>query len=107
MVQSYQSASHDLDDQLYEDASPETDGLQAHITYHLNSYFRAHNQQLPPQGLYARMLEVLEKPLLAETLKATQGNQLKAARVLGINRNTLRKKIHQWQLENYCRGKGE
>ena len=45
------------------------------------------------QGIYDRVLEQVEYPLLLLTLKATRGNQLKAAKLLGINRNTLRKKI--------------
>jgi two-component system nitrogen regulation response regulator GlnG len=48
---------------------------------------------LPPQGLYDRVMADVERPLLSLTLKATRGNQIKAAAVLGINRNTLRKKL--------------
>jgi two-component system, NtrC family, nitrogen regulation response regulator GlnG len=48
---------------------------------------------LPSTGLYDRTLESLERPLIRMTLRATRGNQIKAAEVLGINRNTLRKKI--------------
>jgi two-component system, NtrC family, nitrogen regulation response regulator GlnG len=48
---------------------------------------------LPSPGLYDRTLESLERPLIRMTLRATRGNQIKAAEVLGINRNTLRKKI--------------
>jgi two-component system, NtrC family, nitrogen regulation response regulator GlnG len=48
---------------------------------------------LPASGLYDRTLESLERPLIRMTLRATRGNQIKAAEVLGINRNTLRKKI--------------
>lgn len=49
--------------------------------------------QLPLPGLYDRVMPLLEKPLIEMTLRATGGNQLKAAYILGINRNTLRKKI--------------
>jgi two-component system, NtrC family, nitrogen regulation response regulator GlnG len=49
--------------------------------------------ELPAGGLYDRTLESLERPLIRMTLRATRGNQIKAAEVLGINRNTLRKKI--------------
>lgn len=44
-------------------------------------------------GLYGMVLAQVERPLLELVLKQTQGNQLKAARILGINRNTLRKKM--------------
>ena len=48
---------------------------------------------LPPPGLYERILREVELPLIALTLSATRGNQLKAADLLGLNRNTLRKRI--------------
>jgi two-component system nitrogen regulation response regulator GlnG len=52
-----------------------------------------HGDELPPPGLYDRVLREIELPLIALTLSATRGNQVKAAELLGINRNTLRKKI--------------
>ena len=54
-----------------------------------------HGGTLPPPGLYDRIVREVEVPLIALTLAATRGNQLKAADVLGINRNTLRKKIRE------------
>lgn len=70
-----------------------TSCLREHVYQLLKQYFDAHKPQLPPPGLYDRVLEQIEYPLLLLTLKATRGNQLKAAKLLGINRNTLRKKI--------------
>jgi two-component system nitrogen regulation response regulator GlnG len=68
--------------------------LQKNVEEHLSNYFAAHTgHSLPPSGLYSRILPLVERPLIEQTLKATGGNQLKAAYVLGINRNTLRKKI--------------
>lgn len=68
--------------------------LEKNVEEHLRTYFAAHaGETLPPPGLYARILPLVEKPLIEATLRATQGNQVKAAFVLGINRNTLRKKI--------------
>ena len=43
--------------------------------------------------LYKSVLEAIEKPLIEQTLERCEGNQLKAARILGINRNTKRSKI--------------
>jgi two-component system nitrogen regulation response regulator GlnG len=49
---------------------------------------------LPRPGLYDRVLEQVERPLITMTLAATRGNQVRAAEILGLNRNTLRKKIN-------------
>ena len=45
--------------------------------------------------LYKSVLEAIEKPLLEQALERCEGNQLKAARILGINRNTMRAKINK------------
>jgi two-component system nitrogen regulation response regulator GlnG len=54
---------------------------------------------LPPPGLYHRVLRQLEQPLITATLAATRGNQIKAAELLGVNRNTLRKKIRELDIK--------
>jgi two-component system nitrogen regulation response regulator GlnG len=63
------------------------------VDRHLQSLFAAHGDRLPPDGMYDRVISEVERPLLALALGATRGNQLRAARLLGLNRNTLRKKI--------------
>ena len=63
------------------------------IIDHIGRYFEAHEGYLPTNGIYDRIIAEVEKPLITTTLAVTRGNQLKAAEVLGINRNTLRKKI--------------
>jgi len=68
-------------------------GLAASIEPTLIDYFNAHSTSLPSPGLYDRVLKEIERPLITLTLNATRGNQIKAAQVLGLNRNTLRKKI--------------
>ena len=60
---------------------------------HLQRYFDLHGGVLPPPGLYQRILKEIEMPLIEIALDATGGNQAKCADLLGINRNTLRKKI--------------
>jgi two-component system nitrogen regulation response regulator GlnG len=57
--------------------------------------FRRVRRDLPPSGLYQRVLEEVEYPLILAALTATRGNQIKAADLLGLNRNTLRKKIRE------------
>tara|TARA_Y100000588_G_scaffold288831_1_gene307319 strand:+ start:7326 stop:8765 length:1440 start_codon:yes stop_codon:yes gene_type:complete len=71
------------------------DGLARTIDRHLEKYFTAHKNTLPASGLYERILREIERPLLSRTLAATKGNQIKAAEILGINRNTLRAKIRK------------
>jgi two-component system nitrogen regulation response regulator GlnG len=72
---------------------PEDAGLGDAIEQHLARHFASYGNMLPPDGLYDRVLAEIERPLLRLTLAAVRGNQLKAARLLGINRNTLRKKL--------------
>jgi two-component system nitrogen regulation response regulator GlnG len=69
------------------------ESLSEAIEKHLSTYFSSHGYALPPDGLYDRILKEMERPLVTLTLHSTKGNQLKAAKVLGLNRNTLRKKI--------------
>ncbi|MEL7299764.1 MAG: response regulator [Pseudomonadota bacterium] len=67
--------------------------LSASVAKHLRRYFDLHGGVLPPPGLYQRILREIELPLIEIALDATGGNQAKCADLLGINRNTLRKKI--------------
>ena len=71
----------------------DTEKLSASVNKHLRRYFDLHGGVLPPPGLYQRILREVELPLIEIALDATGGNQAKCADLLGINRNTLRKKI--------------
>jgi two-component system, NtrC family, nitrogen regulation response regulator GlnG len=75
------------------------DGLSATVERHLREYFEAHERDLPASGLYGRILREVERPLLSVTLAECNGNQLRAAELLGLNRNTLRKKIRELGLK--------
>ena len=78
---------------------PADDSLAKAAERHLKAYFDAHQNGLPAAGLHDRVLREIERPLIVLTLSATRGNQIKAAHVLGINRNTLRKKIRDLDIQ--------
>ena len=69
------------------------DTLGLSVERHLGELFKSYGENLPPPGLYHRILREIEYPLLSAALAATRGNQIKAAELLGLNRNTLRKKV--------------
>ncbi|HXL49730.1 MAG TPA: nitrogen regulation protein NR(I), partial [Xanthobacteraceae bacterium] len=75
------------------------EGLSDAVERHLASYFASFGDALPPPGLYHRILREIEHPLLSVTLAATRGNQIRAADLLGVNRNTLRKKIRDLEIQ--------
>jgi two-component system nitrogen regulation response regulator GlnG len=73
--------------------------LSGLVERHLAQSFADQPDGIPPPGLYDRVLHEVERPLLSLTLAATRGNQVRAAEILGLNRNTLRKKIQDLGLE--------
>lgn len=73
--------------------------LEEEVRRHLKHYFTAHSGELPPPGLYDRVLPLVEKPMIEMALASTHGNQVKTAWLLGINRNTLRKKITELAID--------
>src|SRR5215208_4012461 len=80
------------------------EGLAAAVERHLGEYFSGFANGLPPPGLYHRILREVEYPLLSAALAATRGNQIRAADLLGVNRNTLRKKIRDLDIQVYRSG---
>ncbi len=75
------------------------EGLSQSVEKHLATYFSGFGDNLPPPGLYHRILREVEYPLISAALAATRGNQIKAAELLGVNRNTLRKKIRDLDVQ--------
>jgi two-component system nitrogen regulation response regulator GlnG len=75
------------------------EGLGAVVERHLREYFAAHADGLPASGVYDRIVREIERPLITLSLEATRGNQLRAAELLGLNRNTLRKKIRELDIQ--------
>ncbi len=79
-------------DSAFSDRPGDLSGI---VEEHLKRYFAMHGETIPPPGLYQRILREVEFPLITLSLAATRGNQLRAADLLGLNRNTLRKKIRE------------
>jgi two-component system, NtrC family, nitrogen regulation response regulator GlnG len=69
------------------------------MEHHLARYFGTFGNQLPPDGLHERVLAEVEVPLLRAALAATGGNQIRASDLLGINRNTLRSKLRERNIQ--------
>ncbi|MFK7968024.1 MAG: helix-turn-helix domain-containing protein [Rickettsiaceae bacterium] len=70
------------------------DAIEAKI----DKFFEMHEDKSPAPGLYARVVGEVEKVLIRKTLDHTNGIQVKASKILGVNRNTLRKKIKDLKL---------
>jgi two-component system nitrogen regulation response regulator GlnG len=95
-------ASEIMDDRAsgpnHGDGAIEDESLSDSVDRHISQYFAAHRNTLPASGLYTRIIREVERPLIIHTLAATGGNQVRAAQVLGLNRNTLRKKIRELEI---------
>jgi two-component system nitrogen regulation response regulator GlnG len=77
-------------------AAPSQNGaepLSRAVERHIRQFLAAHREGDGPSDIYEQVLAEVERPLIQMTLAATRGNQIKAASMLGLNRNTLRKKI--------------
>ena len=71
--------------------------LQDQVKKSIEAYFRDLNGELPC-NVYQLVLAEIEKPLLKVVMDYTEQNQSQASKILGINRNTLRKKLENYQL---------
>ncbi len=72
--------------------------LEQAVERHLKAFMAAHKDGMPIRDLHERVIAEVERPLLRLALSATRGNQIKAAAMLGLNRNTLRKKLKDLEL---------
>ena len=89
----------ELSEQIRGTAREEPATLSTLVERNLASYFAGQPGGVPPNGLYDRILADIERPLFQLTLSATRGNQMRAAEVLGLNRNTLRKRLNDLGIE--------
>ncbi len=83
----------------FDDPQAQTMDLSESVEHYLSDYFSGYIDDLPPAGLYNRVLRKVEHPLIMAALAATGGNQIRAAELLGLNRNTLRKKIRELDIQ--------
>lgn len=70
------------------------ESIQDVIQKGLEDYFQDLGEQ-QPSNIYNMMVQMVEKPILETVMQRASGNQSQAAEMLGINRNTLRKKLQQ------------
>ena len=82
-----------------EDGAVEAKTLMELVERYLATYFAGFGRELPPPGLYDRIIRQVEVPLLGAALAATRGNQIRAAELLGVNRNTLRSRIRDLDIQ--------
>jgi two-component system nitrogen regulation response regulator GlnG len=95
-----------VDGELSESAPPRLDDAEMHskslselVERYLATYFASFGRELPPAGLYDRVIRQVEAPMLTAALAATRGNQIRAAELLGLNRNTLRSRIRDLDIQ--------
>ncbi len=96
-----------VDSELGQALTPRTDeppaaenaSLSELVEGYLGRYFARYGRELPPPGLYDRVIRDVEQPLITAALAATRGNQIRAAELLGLNRNTLRSRIRDLDIQ--------
>ena len=84
---------------MQEAAGAEPKALSEMVERYLASYFASFGRELPPNQLYDRIIQQVELPLITAALTATRGNQIRAAELLGLNRNTLRTRIRALDIQ--------
>lgn len=77
------------------------EGISEGLRRKLEKYFNSHEEGNVPAGLYSRVINEIERVLFEVTLKYSAGNQSLAAKILGINRNTLRRKIQELYVSDF------
>jgi len=79
-------------------AASEQEPLVHAVERHIRQFLAASRDGMPMRDIYDRVIAEVERPLIQMTLASTKGNQIKAAAMLGLNRNTLRKKIRDLEI---------
>ena len=79
-------------------SASEQEPLVQAVERHIRQFLASSRDGVPMRDIYDRVIAEVERPLIQMTLAATKGNQIKAAAMLGLNRNTLRKKIRDLEI---------
>lgn len=66
---------------------------------HVTSYLNSHAKDVPPIDVYGHVISEVERALLQAVMEKVKGNQVQASRILGVSRNTLRKKVKTFNLD--------
>ena len=88
----------DYDDTPKINNKSEKENLRSYLNEFLNNFYKTLDDNVELIGLYEKFINEFEKPLILKTLEFCRGNQIKAAKILGINRNTLRAKIKKLEI---------
>jgi Fis family transcriptional regulator len=91
-----------IDTQATTQTVKQEQGLQD-LVYNLVTRFLVENKNKPIEELYDMILSEVEPPLLQAVMEKRRGNQLQAAKMLGISRGTIRKKLHRYFGTKYFR----
>ena len=88
-----------LSEDRFDDENKYEESLELYFKNYLKKYFKDFDENLSLQNLHNNFISKIEKPLIETTLNLFRGNQIKASRCLGFNRNTLRSKINLYGIE--------
>ena len=94
------SFSHEMNASQAQADVRSTNSLGDDAGHHIKRYFATLKGEAPAAGLHKRIVSEVERPLIEAALYFTKGNQIKAAHILGLNRNTLRKKIRDLNISS-------
>ena len=76
------------------------ESLKSYLENFFEEFYSSIGSDDSELNLYDKFLTEFEKPVIIKTLKYCNGNQMKASKMLGINRNTLRTKISKYKIPN-------
>ena len=99
IIKNISKTNHTFVSDLKRNSGQDKISLSMSVEGHLKKFFKLHKGKLPSSGLYNRIINEVERPLISICLNATKGNQIRASKLLGLNRNTLRKKIKELKIK--------